>query len=238
MKDSLFSTPQEVKPFAFNQAVADVFDDMVSRSIPIYDSLLKELKRIIQLSPRDQHQILDLGTSTGSLLFYLQEHLPDRFSKMMGVDSSEPMIAKAKAKANQRASDHIVFEVGDITKIQYPPSDIIVLNYVLQFLSPESRVDVLKNCRQSLSAHGFLIVAEKIISNHPDQNKAMIACYDHFKLEKNYSHLEISQKRKALENVLVPWTLQENQQAILDAGFSSSEPILLWNNFVALRALP
>jgi len=52
-----------------------------------------------------------------------------------------------------------------------------------------------------------------------------------------YSKLEISQKRSALENVLIPETLDSHRARILQAGFSSFEVWFQNLNFASMVAI-
>jgi tRNA (cmo5U34)-methyltransferase len=52
----------------------------------------------------------------------------------------------------------------------------------------------------------------------------------------NYSEMEISQKREALENVLIPYKLSENIHMLRDAGFAHCEVFFKWYNFTGLIA--
>ena len=77
---------------------------------------------------------------------------------------------------------------------------------------------------------GSLILIEKIKSKIPDLNKTFMDFHHQFKEKNGYSKLEISQKREALENVLTPWTIEQNNQLIQSSGFSKVELFFIWNN--------
>jgi len=64
----------------------------------------------------------------------------------------------------------------------------------------------------------------------------MIDLYYKFKKEQGYSEFEISQKREALENVLVPYTEDENKKMILNCGFKSIESLFKYGNFITFIA--
>jgi len=77
---------------------------------------------------------------------------------------------------------------------------------------------------------GVLILSEKIKFADAEQQALMTELYMEFKRANGYSELEISQKRSALENVLLPDTLETHQERLKLAGFSES---LVWfQNFV------
>ena len=81
----------------------------------------------------------------------------------------------------------------------------------------------------------FLI--EKIKSDIPALNETFIDLHHQFKRDRDYSDLEISRKREALENVLIPWTVEENQSLIKKAGFHTVDLFFKWNNFAGFIAL-
>jgi tRNA (cmo5U34)-methyltransferase len=49
--------------------------------------------------------------------------------------------------------------------------------------------------------------------------------------------MEISQKREALENVLIPYKLSENNLMLREAGFSHVEVFFKWYNFAGMVAV-
>ena len=67
-------------------------------------------------------------------------------------------------------------------------------------------------------------------------DKDLIDVYYEYKKEQGYSEYEISQKREALENILIPFTIKENIKMCKDAGFNSIDTIFQWGNFVTFVA--
>ena len=110
-------------------------------------------------------------------------------------------------------------------------------NYTLQFVQPENRLSTIKNIYNGLVPGGGMILIEKVKSEVPELNKTFIEFHHQFKEQKGYSKLEISQKREALENVLIPWTAEQNSNLIYSAGFSTVDLFFKWNNFAGFIAL-
>jgi tRNA (cmo5U34)-methyltransferase len=96
---------------------------------------------------------------------------------------------------------------------------------------------LLKNIREGLLPGGSLVLIEKIKSGIPDLDRTFIEFHHQFKREHGYSNLEISRKREALENVLIPCTVEQNQALIKEAGFSTVDLFFKWNNFAGFIAL-
>jgi len=82
-----------------------------------------------------------------------------------------------------------------------------------------------------------LILIEKVTSDNLKFDKTFIEFHHAHKKAQGYSQLEIARKREALENVLTPWTVGENINLLMEAGFASTELFFKWNNFAGFVAL-
>jgi tRNA (cmo5U34)-methyltransferase len=233
MKDEIFAKPIE-KKFEFDEAVATVFDDMLGRSVPFYDEVQKLLISYILERQRDGLEILDLGSSTAKFLLDLNAKSSTKM-KLRGLDNSLAMVEHAKAKCKAYGVS-IDLEFGDMITHDLGISDIIVANYTLQFIRPLERPSLVQNIYNSLSTNGIFIFSEKVIFDDKLLDKQMIDIYYEFKKSNGYSAYEIAQKREALENVLIPFTIKENIQMCKDAGFNTINTIFQWGNFVSFVA--
>lgn len=232
LKDDLFvSAPS--KQFEFDAQVASVFDDMLERSIPFYKENLQLCVDFLSANIKDG-VVYDIGCSLGNLLLALSPRLPH--AKLIGLDTSSAMIERAKLKAKAYNAD-ICFKVMDCTKEEFEESSAIVSNYTLQFIRPPLRLNLIKKLYNSLkSANGMLIISEKMVSEDSLFAKQMIEYYHQYKAHNGYSQSEIASKREALENVLVPYSLEENITLLKSAGFSAVEVLFKWVNFGTLIA--
>jgi len=82
-----------------------------------------------------------------------------------------------------------------------------------------------------------MILSEKICFEDSRLEELQTHMYYNFKRLNGYSELEISQKRTALENVLIPDTINAHHQRMKQAGFSTSTVWFQCFNFVSLIAL-
>ncbi|PIE56693.1 MAG: carboxy-S-adenosyl-L-methionine synthase CmoA [Desulfobulbus propionicus] len=233
-KDTLFHNRAMNKDFVFNDAVADVFDDMLSRSVPFYTTIIDMTAALLeQLLPHGA-SIYDLGCSTGTTLMELARRLEDSELSLIGIDNAPAMLAQARRKAERfRTATRISFIEADITRYPLEGAGAILCNYTLQFLRPLVRADFLRRLHDALEPGGVLVLSEKIICPAPRLNRLYIDRYHTFKRQHGYSDLEIATKREALENVLIPFSLEENLCLLRDAGFAEVEPFFLWFNFAA-----
>lgn len=236
MKDEIFSKPQH-KQFEFDAHIASVFDDMIMRSIPFYrESLELGVHFILQnLTKYQNARLLDLGSSSGNFLITLASHLTSPI-KLTGIDSSPAMCEHARHKALAHGYD-IKFLCEDILKADFSSNHAISAYYTLQFIRPIMRASLVKKIHTSLEDGGIFILAEKINSSDKTLDKQMIERYYQFKSTQGYTQSEISTKREALENVLIPYTLDENIMLLKDAGFRHIEVIFKWVNFATLLAI-
>ncbi|MGW8286917.1 MAG: carboxy-S-adenosyl-L-methionine synthase CmoA [Desulfobulbales bacterium] len=236
-RDTLFNTTAPVEKFEFNEQVADVFDDMLDRSVPFYNQVIEMIGQILERSMSPGDTVYDLGCSTGTTLIHLARRLSSMDIRFVGVDNSEAMLDKALRKAQMFSlADRILFSRQDITRIDISGAGAMILNYTLQFINPSLRQEFLRKIYQGLRRNGILILSEKVICENNDFNDQYLDSYYRYKKKRGYSELEIAQKREALENVLIPLTTQGNMNMLLEAGFSKVETFFQWFNFVSLVA--
>ncbi|MBS9781012.1 MAG: methyltransferase domain-containing protein [Gammaproteobacteria bacterium] len=198
-KDDIYQHTTDVVDFDFDKKVAQVFPDMVHRSIPGYATLLTTMQAVFraEFANRSNVLIYDLGCSVGGVTLALANILPVD-SRFIGVDISADMLAQyEKAVRLANLSDRVDIVQQSIVDLPIAPCDAISINFTLQFLDSNERQSVLDNCYHSLNDDGFLFIAEKTRIN-----KDITAWHEQFKRNNGYSELEIAQKRLAIENVM------------------------------------
>ena len=233
MRDEIFKKPIS-KQFEFDESVVSVFDDMINRSVPHYQISLSLVCDFLNKYLKDEARIYDLGCSTGSILLRLYE-LNKSFI-LKGVDNSPAMIESAKNRAGAYGAD-IEFILGDILEADFKESDAVVLNYTLQFIRPLLRPNFVKKIYDSLNENSVFVFSEKIIFEDKKVAVDIIEIYEAYKEKQGYSKYEIAQKRQALENVLIPFSENENIIMLKNAGFKNVETLFKWGNFATFIAL-
>jgi tRNA (cmo5U34)-methyltransferase len=231
-RDSLFSTPIR-KQFEFDDRVASVFDDMIQRSVPFYWENLQLEIEILKRYLKPGDLVVDLGCSTGNFLLRLGKEFPGL--RLVGIDNSRPMLERARLKGEALGVD-VEWIEGDFLEYRWEGATAVVANYTLQFVRPLRRGGLVTQIFEGLNPGGLFFAAEKIIFPDSRFNRASIEIYYQFKRQMGYSDYEISQKREALENVLIPYTLEENRELLKGAGFTPVETIFQWNNFATFLA--
>jgi len=234
MKDKMF-TKDIGKQFEFDETVASVFDDMIIRSVPYYKENIALIVDFCQYNLKKPSLVYDLGSSTGNLLLGLYQVLPKQ-SHLVGIDNSSAMIQKAKIKAKAYSAD-IEFICADILEYDFSMAGAMIASFILQFIRPIQREGLLKRLHKSLENGGILFLSEKMISHHKMLDKQMIEHYLKYKRSQGYTLSEISKKREALENVLVPFSLEENMQMLKNVGFRAVEILFKWVNFGTIMAI-
>lgn len=241
-KDYLFNESNSPEVFEFNDRVASVFDDMVSRSVPLYMHLQAATSQLTKRYLKNGEVILDIGCSTATTLIQISKDL-DIDAKLIGIDSSKAMLDKAKDKLIEHKLDKKINLLHcDVEKIIREPDliprpKIIIMNYTLQFIQPAGRQNIVKGLFDLLQPGGILILSEKISHESDEINQTMIDIYHNFKKINGYSELEISKKRDAMENVLIPFTAKQNIELFNNAGFNEIAPIFQWYSFVTFLGI-
>jgi tRNA (cmo5U34)-methyltransferase len=234
MKDEVFSQPIK-KQFEFDADVAAVFDDMLQRSVPFYKEVIQLTSRFAALYTKEGGRVYDLGCSTASQLLEIERSL-EVPAELVGIDNAEAMLEQAHHKIDAFGSKIRVVN-GDILTYPYETADVMISNYTLQFIRPLEREKLVEKICTTLTEGGAFIFSEKVISADKRLNKELIDCYYDFKKEQGYSTYEIAQKREALENVLVPYTEEENITMCRRSGFRHCEVLFRWANFATFIAI-
>jgi len=241
-QDRVFLQTSRPEDFAFDERVAKVFDNMVSRSVPFYNEVQRiQSDLIMDFLPEDSGLVCDLGCSTGTTIEYLIKHQKCSDStRFIGYDNSEPMLDKARDKLfEQIASGKVTLIIADLSRLPKLPScNVVILNWTLQFVRPIDREHLLKNIYEALKPGGMALLSEKILVNDPVLNRLYIDHYLQFKISQSgYTDVENQRKREALENVLIPYRLDENYELLERAGFARIGTYFQWFNFACIIAI-
>ncbi len=232
MKDNIFNKPIK-KQFEFDEEVANVFDDMLERSVPFYKENLNLQINILKNLLQENDTVIDLGSSTGTFLIELSKK--NNKLNLIGIDNSPAMIEKAKQKAKAFGSN-VKFIETDFLEYKFNNPKAVIANYTIQFVRPLKREKLIQKIYNSLKQDGIFLMSEKLITENKKLNKIMIDLYYNYKKEKGYSEYEIARKREALENVLIPYSMNENIEMLKNAGFKDIDIIFRWNNFATFIA--
>lgn len=240
MRDELFMEEQGTHDFVFDEKVASVFDDMLERSVPLYPEVQRMAVELAVRFLADGATVYDIGCSSGSTLAGIAEAVPPgQKIQLVGIEPSAAMREHAAKKLAPAGLVHSVeFWPKPVEEYEcLPDAQVIVMLYTLQFLRPMLRPQLMRTLYHSLRPGGCLIFAEKIIASDPGLRRVFIDLYHDYKGRNGYSGTEIARKREALENVLIPYTDEENQAMLREAGFSQRERLFQWYNFAAYIAV-
>jgi tRNA (cmo5U34)-methyltransferase len=130
----------------------------------------------------------------------------------------------------------ITLQHADVLDVPLQPASVVVMNFTLQFIAADQRDALVRRIADALQPGGIFVLSEKICFADEDENQLQQTLHHAFKFNNGYSQLEISQKRTALENVLVPETLEAHRARLLDAGFSRVSVWFHCFNFMSLVA--
>ncbi|MCY4130100.1 MAG: carboxy-S-adenosyl-L-methionine synthase CmoA [Gammaproteobacteria bacterium] len=222
-----------VRDFTFNEAVTKVFNDMVRRSVPGYEAVVELIGVIAAAHSRSLKRpihCVDLGCSRGAVTQSLLNQLPNPSTRIVAIDNSDAMIQAARKEITDK---RVTFVTEDILQSDFKNADVVVMNLVLQFIDQYDRSKMLKKIRRGLRDDGLLILTEKI---HADTE--FVEYHHSFKRSRGYSELEITQKRDALEKVMVIDSLETHQTRLNNAGFSQVTVWFQLLNWISLIARP
>ncbi len=223
-RDTLYSG-QAGRPesFTFDERVANVFPDMIARSVPGYELVLGMIGLLADRHARAHTHIYDLGCSLGSVTAAMREAVQAEDVTFVAVDHSEPMVARCRERlaSGGPAGASLRVELGDIRETPIANASVVVLNLTLQFVPPADRLTLLQRIAAGMVDGGALILVEKIRFDDPEEQRLQTLWHEAFKRARGYSELEIATKRTALENVLRPDTEAQHFDRMQAAGFGA-----------------
>ena len=237
-RDEVFKKESEgLNSFRFNANVAAVFDDMASRSIPMYRMMYESLVKWAAKAPISNcNRIYDIGCSTGTGICLLANHL-QRQCQFIGIDTSIDMLNAAKAKLSEIGNHEIALVHNDAVNYEYEPTSLVILNYTMQFLPISMRERLLQKISDALIPGGILFMSEKLTPEGNSLKKPIEQIYDEYKRSHGYSDIEILEKKKALQDFLIPITEQEHRASLQSVGLTEHETILKWHQFATFIAI-
>lgn len=242
--DRLFTTPlAQVPDFTFNEDVVRVFPDMIKRSVPGYPTIVENTGVLAAQLAQANSTLYDLGCSLGAVTQAMRRHVSHSGCKVIAVDNSAAMVERCREHFN--AQDAMFQELlpvtvleADILNLTLEPTSLVALNFTLQFIAPEQRLELLQKIRHALLPEGALVLSEKLRFNDAAEHDLLNELHLAFKRANGYSELEIAQKRRAIEKVMLPDSLEEHRERLYSAGFSQ---VVVWFqcfNFASLIARP
>lgn len=237
-RDEVFIKKTAAADFKFGKEVAVVFDDMLGRSVPFYGEMQRMISEMAADFAVEETNIYDLGCSTGTTMLNLNQAVP-RSVKFIGVDNSPEMLDRCRSKlaANGFDREHELLCADLNNGILIDNASMVLMVLTLQFIRPLHRDKLVEQILRGLNVNGALILVEKVIGEDSLFNRLFIKYYYDLKRKNGYSDLEISQKREALENVLVPYKLLENREMLIRAGFRYCDVFFKWYNFTGIIAV-
>jgi len=239
LRDELYAEPMPERGlFTFNEAVASVFPDMISRSVPGYPTVIAMTGVLAARHARPNTNIYDLGCSWGASLLSVAKEPACQNCQLIGIDNSEAMLSAARNHLAQLPEGKLItLQAGDIADLQLTNASVVIMNYTLQFVPIAQREAVLGRIRKALMPGDLMILSEKITLQDNELNRHLIELHHDFKRQQGYSDLEIAQKRDALENVLLPETREAHFDRLKRAGFSQCDVWFQCLNFASFIAI-
>ena len=239
-RDTLFAQARYPGDFVFDDKVASVFEDMVNRSVPGYTTIISMIGLLAERFYQPGSRIYDLGCSLGAASFSCARNLRNCNPEIIAIDNSRAMIEQLHARLGENGEpdkSHFTCLCEDICESEISNASVVILNLTLQFIAPGQRESLVRKIYNGMLPGGILILSEKIVFPDQQLNQLFIELYHGFKESQGYSKLEISQKRAALESVLLPETVDAHRERLAGAGFESVDLWFQCFNFASLVAI-
>ncbi|NOX88785.1 MAG: carboxy-S-adenosyl-L-methionine synthase CmoA [Calditrichaeota bacterium] len=239
IKDNIYAKPlEQIGGFRFDENVARVFPDMIKRSVPGYEEILQAIGLFTAFHVQPDSNCYDLGSSLGAATVAMRQAVKAPNVTIFAVDNSIAMIKESQKyllKSDSKTPVQLI--CADFRDVKINRASVVVLNYTLQFIHPSERRKALQKIYEGMLPGGILIISEKIVFPDPEEQQFQEAMHLSFKKARGYSKLEISQKRTALENVLIPETPEAHLSRLLEIGFNRCYQWYQYFNFISMVAI-
>ena len=236
MRDNLFNKQSDIADFRFDQDVVKVFDDMVRRSVPGYDSMIQMIGLIARMYGQDNTNYYDLGSSTGAITLSIALNNKSKNNQFFAIDNSKEMVEQCEKNLHNKV-DNLQAICDDINQVKINSASIVVLNLTLQFIDVNLRSNLIKKIYDGLESGGILIISEKIHFVDAVTQNQITKLHMDFKKENGYSELEIANKRQAIENVLITETKEQHLNRLRECGFVETSCFFQCLNFVSFLSV-
>ena len=235
MKSSVDHKP--TGPWEFDESVSACFDDMIQRSVPLYQETIELAANYAMRHLRDGDTVVDIGVSNGQAINHFRSKLSDRKIRFIGLDNSKPMLERAKQ--NLPASVELIehdLRKGLPYRVRAAKPRVILSFWTLQFIPIEYRYQVVREMQESLLEDGACFVAEKIRGQTAAHETACREVYRNWKMERGYSKESIETKAESLEGTMTTLSAPENKAMLTSEGLCPEEYIR-YNSFGAYYCL-
>ena len=243
LRDQVFAKRQAaVGDFRFDEQVAQVFSDMIQRSVPGYGTIVSMMSVFADHFVQANTCVYDLGSSLGACSFAVLDGIGDREANIVAVDNSPAMVERLNQQIEARQQQtpsvaQISTVLSDLCNVPMNNASMVILNFTLQFVPLAMRDGLIQSIYNGLNPGGALVISEKLAFTDEHFDASMIHFHHDFKRANGYSDLEISQKREALDNVLLPESREAHIRRLKLAGFAQADVWFQCFNFASLIAI-
>ncbi|MAX56432.1 MAG: carboxy-S-adenosyl-L-methionine synthase CmoA [Alcanivoracaceae bacterium] len=238
-QDRIYATAHDqVARFSFDETVVKVFPDMIRRSVPGYPTMIDMIGVLAARYAQAGTCLYDLGSSLGAATTAMAALTREVGVPIVAVDNSPAMIEQAGVLLREAGlAERVTLTEADVASLSFDPCSMAVLNFTLQFIPLAQRDDLIRRLAEATVPGGILVLSEKIRFEEAEEDAQQIELHHAFKRNNGYSELEISQKRNALENVLIPETLAAHEARLRQAGYRQIHVWFRCFNFMSLLAV-
>lgn len=238
-RDDIYAAPHDqLGEFVFDARVANVFGDMIQRSVPGYATTISTISELAARYCQPNSKAYDLGCSLGAATLAMRHSIQAEGVEIVAVDNSAAMVERCQLNIDtDTATVPVSVVMADVQDVEISNASLVILNFTLQFIAVEERLALLKKAWDGLRPGGKLVLSEKVVFPDPYLNDLNIDLHHRFKKAHGYSDLEIAQKRSALENMLIPETVDQHKKRLVEAGFDRVDVWFQCFNFMSMIAV-
>ena len=143
-RDTLFSAPiARLGDWTFDERVAEVFPDMIQRSVPGYSNIISMIGMLAERFVQPGTQVYDLGCSLGAATLSVRRNIHHDNCKIIAIDNSPAMIERCRRHIDAyKAPTPVDVIEGDIRDIAIENASMVVLHHDFKRANGYSELEI------------------------------------------------------------------------------------------------
>jgi tRNA (cmo5U34)-methyltransferase len=191
-----------MKPWSFENGVADTFDKYVREQLPWYDLATDATAYIVKNYVPQGGLVVDFGSSLGNMIAILQKTIQQRDVAYTAIDNSAEMADRLHLRFAK--ADNVCVMAGNAMTLNYGHPNVSILFLTMMFFPVAKRAEFLRKLVSNTESGGCIIIVDKVCDHRGYFSTVMKRLAWHWKVLQGAKSEDIVDKELALAGVQIP----------------------------------